>query len=74
MSRGFGSKIKVRVKRPWGKFAIGAVINPPAMLRDVLIAKDVVELVPEEVPAVEIEPEETPDEEPKPKRRKKKDD
>ena len=53
MSRGFTSKIRVRVKRKWRGYKPGDVINPPAAMRQILIQKDVVEPVEEPVPAVE---------------------
>jgi hypothetical protein len=51
--RSLGGKIRVRVKRRWRGYAAGAVIQPPAALRQILLQEDVVEIVPEPAAALE---------------------
>lgn len=73
--RSLGGRIRVRIKRPWRGYAAGAVIKPPAAMRQVLLASEIAEPVAEEVPALERPALDlgAPDPEPERKRRRKKD-
>lgn len=53
MSRSLGGKIRVRMTRPWRGYPAGAVIKPPAALRQILLQEKRAEVVEEEAPAVE---------------------